>query len=87
MKVEKGETWQGANDDCVTRGGHLVSVHSDDENNFISSLLPDAAFWIGLIKSHKGGQRHWTDNSHYDYDHWKDGGKKSFMCVLKVLYE
>ena len=83
MKVLNSATWQGANDYCVHNGGHLVSIHSDDENNFVSSLLPDSRFWIGLIKAMKGGQRHWTDNSNHDYDHWKKDGKD----VLSVRYQ
>ena len=75
MKVEEAKSWQGSNDDCLQKGGHLISVHSNEENSFVGSLLPDPAFWNGLIKTKKGGQRHWTDTSAYNYDHWKEGGK------------
>lgn len=70
MKVQEKRSWQGANDDCVGKGGHLVSVHSDDENEFIRGN-----YWIGLLKVHKGGQRHWSDGTPHDYDNWKSGGK------------
>ena len=75
MKVEEAKIWQGANDDCVAKGGHLVSMHSDNENSFVAGLFSEGSWWNGLIKVHKGGQRHWSDNSLYDYDNWDEGGK------------
>ena len=54
----------------------MTSIHSNEENDFVSSILPDSTFWIGLVKSQKGGQMHWSDNSPKDYDHWKEGGNQ-----------
>ena len=75
LKVDEAKIWQGANDDCVSKGGFLVSIHSIEENNLISALYPGpVSVWSGLIKVHKGGQRHWSDNSAYDFDFWDEGG-------------
>ena len=40
-------TWEDAEADCYNKGGHLASVHSLKENNFISQLLPNSTFWLG----------------------------------------
>ena len=72
-KFDEDKTWQAANDDCVSKNGHLASIHSEDENIFITSMLSHKT-WIGLLKVHKGGQRHWSDGSVYDYTKWKSGG-------------
>ena len=31
-----GATWEEAESECLLKGGHLASIHSTDESNFIS---------------------------------------------------
>ncbi len=47
LLVESSATWADAEKDCNYKGGHLASVHSDDENSFIQSLNSSAYLWIG----------------------------------------
>ena len=72
-KFDEDKTWQAANDDCASKNGSLASIHSENENMFITSTLSHQG-WIGLLKVHEGGQRHWSDGSAYDYTKWKGGG-------------
>ena len=74
LRIADTKTWQAANDDCVSKNSSLVSIHSDNENNFIKSIISDVG-WNGLLKVHKGGQRRWSDQTTYDYDNWRNGGK------------
>ena len=47
--VHQHLTWDEAEKICNSRGGHLASIHSADENDFIYNLLgnPDEALWLG----------------------------------------
>ena len=49
MKMNQARSWQYANDHCRHHGGHLASVHSKAENDFIQG-----DYWIGLINLHQG---------------------------------
>ena len=69
LMVANAKTWEDANNHCIYNGGHLASIHSNEENEFVRGDV-----WIGLIKVSKGGQRHWTDNTAYNYDNWRSGG-------------
>jgi hypothetical protein len=41
-----GVSWDDAQAECVGRGGHLVTITSDEENAFVFSLVSgDTAFW------------------------------------------
>ena len=43
--------WQFAENECIGKGGHLVSIHSSDENRFIvgrMGLGSREIYWIGL---------------------------------------
>jgi hypothetical protein len=39
-------TWENAEADCYNKGGHLASIHSVEENNFISKLY-SLSTWLG----------------------------------------
>ncbi|XP_038054241.1 alpha-N-acetylgalactosamine-specific lectin-like [Patiria miniata] len=83
------KTWQSAEEHCrefFTRNGqgHLASVHSSGENNFLlqmwsSSLLPKegivaAAIWIGHSDLANEGQFTWSDGTSFDYNGgWRTG--------------
>jgi len=41
-----GISWEQAEDSCVARGGHLVTITSREENAFVFSLVSaDSSFW------------------------------------------
>jgi len=50
--VQTGATWTEAEADCYNKGGHLASVHSTAENNFIKGLYPNQ-LWLGASDSAK----------------------------------
>jgi hypothetical protein len=45
--VSKVATWADAEKDCNNKEGHLASIHSADESNFIHSKLPNYILLIG----------------------------------------
>uniref|UniRef100_A0A7I4YJ52 C-type lectin domain-containing protein n=1 Tax=Haemonchus contortus TaxID=6289 RepID=A0A7I4YJ52_HAECO len=68
---------------CQSTGGHLASIHSDEENVFVSSLThmgieyrnEKQLTWIGLRKpnSPENSTWAWTDGSTLDYLMWAPG--------------
>jgi hypothetical protein len=60
LLVRNATTWADAEKDCYNKGGHLASIHSEDENTFIFNLWSgsgsslyiggtDLAVEVGLI--------------------------------------
>ncbi|XP_060556685.1 neurocan core protein-like isoform X2 [Ruditapes philippinarum] len=48
-KSTKALKWLEAEEDCIDLGGHLVEITSEQENDFIQSILSvGKRFWIGL---------------------------------------
>jgi hypothetical protein len=47
LLVTSAAIWEDAELDCSSKGGHLASIHSADENSFIHSLAPERFLWIG----------------------------------------
>ena len=71
--LSDSKSWTLAERDCVERGAHLVSIHSDEEKDFVNNLigdsdLTDGQIWIGLKKD--GNSWLWTDGSRFNYENW-----------------
>ena len=65
------KSWFSAKDDCVSQGGHLVSITSDIENAVVDNLRRvsilffqfDVDIWIGLNDNAVEGKFQWIDNT------------------------
>jgi hypothetical protein len=56
---------------CEAMGGHLVTVTSSAENNFIFNLWPSG--WIGLTDEVTEGVWRWVTGEPYSYSSWNAG--------------
>ncbi len=78
-----GITWPAAESNAEALGGHLASIHSLDEDNFVFSLVSGTAFWeaqitgkpreygpwIGGVKL-SDGDWSWSDGTPFNYTNW-----------------
>ena len=69
---EKKLSWQDAENFCQIEGGHLASVHSAGENNFLSKLN-SATMWLGGTDAKTDGTWEWSDGSRFSFDNWAPG--------------
>merc|ERR1712218_16770 len=61
--------WQDAEDFCKSNEGHLVSLHSNEENQFLADTFISKKTWIGGRKM--GSQWTWSDGTSWNYENWK----------------
>jgi hypothetical protein len=47
LYVTSKANWADAEKDCNIKGGHLASIHSDEENALIQGLPQGHLIWIG----------------------------------------
>uniref|UniRef100_A0AC34FMK4 C-type lectin domain-containing protein n=1 Tax=Panagrolaimus sp. ES5 TaxID=591445 RepID=A0AC34FMK4_9BILA len=72
-KVLTTLTAENAEAECKKEGGNLVSIHSEEEAEFIISLhIPLRGAWIGLKKDPVFFLWSWTDGTAMDYKRWSD---------------
>lgn len=68
--------WMESEMRCREAGGHLVSIHSKEENEFIRDYMlgiDRKEYWIGLTSMFGNGYR-WVDGTDTDYFIWNHGG-------------
>ncbi len=77
---ERTRSWRDAESFCYSDniGGHLVSIHSSHEQQFVYNLWqtthPGERLWIGLSDQRREGYFIWSDGtSTTDYSAWKSG--------------
>ncbi|XP_077993136.1 lymphocyte antigen 75-like [Glandiceps talaboti] len=62
--------------ECRKRGSDLVSIHHQQENEFIYHQIKDSGdIWIGLIEGYNGFR--WADGSPIQYTNWDIGEPSS----------
>ncbi|KAK6023987.1 lectin C-type domain protein [Ostertagia ostertagi] len=76
-------TFDNAEDVCMSNGGHLTSIHSDEENIFVADISKagveykkeDDLTWIGLKQQNypTSPDWTWTDGTPLDYIAWGSG--------------
>ncbi|XP_038631276.1 lectin-like [Scyliorhinus canicula] len=74
-------------------GGHLVSIHSKQNNNFVLNLLQKenithSRVWLGSSDIYQDGVRFWTDGSKWDYYNWLAGRPYiGIFCNTMLIHE
>ncbi|KAI4900981.1 hypothetical protein NFI96_011888 [Prochilodus magdalenae] len=82
--------WMDSEYTCMTMGGHLASVHSDEEYTFIQDLVlntinSSSPVWLGATDALQDGVWVWTDGSAFNYNNWNYGlpdAAYSSNCLL-----
>lgn len=79
--ITSWKTWEDAKDDCEKRGGHLVTIDSDEENEMVTELLKDGGYpaaWIGLSdkdKSKTNRKWEWVTTTNMKSTSYRKWGK------------
>jgi hypothetical protein len=69
-------TWDEAEADCVTQGGHLISVHNQATQDFLAANafgIAGGDWWIGLNDLLSEGLFVWSDGTAVDFTAWNGG--------------
>ncbi|CAJ0922814.1 unnamed protein product, partial [Mesorhabditis belari] len=85
--IDQGMTFERAEAYCASRKSHLVSIHRQEENDFVQKLAKtvpsNRLFWIGLERNpNEGNAFQWTDGSSVDFTNWYPGHDSSTHALL-----
>ncbi|KAJ3605426.1 hypothetical protein NHX12_027473 [Muraenolepis orangiensis] len=66
-------SWGAAREDCMSRGADLVSIHLQDEEDFLSTHTGGTSKWIGLAHNPVQGGYTWSDGTPMAHTNWAPG--------------
>uniref|UniRef100_A0A8C1PUW8 C-type lectin domain-containing protein n=1 Tax=Cyprinus carpio TaxID=7962 RepID=A0A8C1PUW8_CYPCA len=89
---EEKKTWHSARTSyCLARGADLLSIHSPEEEIFLSSFSKGKTTWIGLSVNPVEGGYHWSDGTPVSHTNWGHGEPNNHNgrenCVEMVTTE
>ncbi|XP_070320894.1 low affinity immunoglobulin epsilon Fc receptor isoform X3 [Odocoileus virginianus] len=70
---EGSKKWLEARYTCENLHGRLVSIHSPEEQDFLTKRANWRGSWIGLRDLDIEGEFIWMDNQPLDYSNWQPG--------------
>ncbi|XP_069042017.1 neurocan core protein isoform X1 [Lepisosteus oculatus] len=84
-------TWEDAEKDCREHNGHLASIHTPEEQDFVNGLGRENA-WIGLNDRTVEEDFQWTDTMAVQYENWRENQPDNFFaggedCVVMIAHE
>lgn len=68
--------WKEAYEFCEKQGGHLVTIDSQQEQNYILGILEHSTFdktWLGATDVYNEGKWKWITGEEIKYNNWADG--------------
>ena len=68
-------TWEQASELCEQKGGHLVTINSQEENDFVYDLIKDTTHfaWLGGKLNDSTMEWEWVTGEAFDYTNWNTG--------------
>ncbi|MBO4901537.1 MAG: hypothetical protein J5518_01905 [Lachnospiraceae bacterium] len=89
--IDTAVSWTEAHDLCNSLGGHLVSINSPEEQEFIENEFNGLMVWIGAYNNGAyGGDKNdwrWVTDEEWSYTNFADGepsnssGEEWFGCI------
>ncbi|MHA2028249.1 MAG: lectin-like protein, partial [Candidatus Kariarchaeaceae archaeon] len=71
--IQEWRSWSDAKIDCEARGGYLVTITSQEENDFITNLIGSNNIWIGFTDEVTEGDWQWVTGEQVTYTNWGGG--------------
>ena len=69
--VDLDLSWNDARAYCIEQGGHLVTITTPEEQDFLANNFYDQKLWIGAFESETGWC--WITGEAWYYENWRSG--------------
>uniref|UniRef100_A0A087YBD4 C-type lectin domain-containing protein n=1 Tax=Poecilia formosa TaxID=48698 RepID=A0A087YBD4_POEFO len=66
----KTDSWDEGREDCKNKGGDLVVIDNNEEQQTFVSKFTDKPAWIGLNNKEAEGSWKWVDGTSLNFKHW-----------------
>lgn len=81
-RIDQSMTWAEAKAYCETRGGHLATITSPEEQNAVESVLQGGNknnYWLGAYRTQENTFAWVTGEDFNQYTHWDQGEPNNYI--------
>lgn len=95
----EGMTWYKAKELCEKYGGHLATIDSKNENDFVFSIIENGdktAYWLGGHYDEINKYWYWVTGEEWNFSNWSSGnpdyynhgsiGRENSLAILRINY-
>lgn len=78
--IDSSMNWNSAQAYCESLGGHLVTINSSDEQQFVSNIASKSSkknIWLGAIKN-ENGKFSWVTGETATFSNWSSGEPSNY---------
>lgn len=75
-RIDTSMSWDDAKEFCEDSDGHLATITSRDENDFVFEELAEdvsSSLWLGGTDESRENSWRWVTGEEWDYDNWNSG--------------
>lgn len=86
---DKTLTWEDANQLAKIKGGHLVTITSQEEEDFIEKLINNGNeyyYWLGG-KKNSSNNFEWTNSENFNYSNWATNEPNNTNNVENYIFK
>ncbi|RWS22617.1 C-type mannose receptor 2-like protein [Leptotrombidium deliense] len=88
LKISENKTSDPDSEYCKRFNASLISIHSEDENMFISGIVSkDEKYYLGASSVQNTTQFHWIDGSELNYTKWRVGNPTLMLGDINIETE
>jgi surface protein len=88
------QSWEAAKAYCESRGGHLATITSEEENQMLYAFMKERGYtsaYVGLSDKEEEGEWKWVTGEEAVYSNWNElepgGGESENYAMFFYIYE
>ena len=90
LRIDTSMTWEKAQEYCINMGGHLLTITSQEEQDFIEEFMKNGimnTYWLGLRDKGSSGY-YWVTGEEFDWNNNVEAANGSYnQYIYQIVRE
>ncbi|XP_052681724.1 hepatic lectin-like [Crassostrea angulata] len=82
QRLKKQESLKEAKRKCKLKGGYVLEINSEDENNLVKDMFKDVSLWLGAVQIIENNTFRWERSGEMTFTDWS----ADYPIIRNTLY-